>query len=809
MFNIAEYRTKRKPLSDYLPWAIFVQPGVILNKDGSFQKIYKFRGPDQDSSTQHELVAARHRFNNVMRQLGSNWCLHIEARRRKSQKYYKSDFPDAASAFFDRERQHSFEQNDNQYETDYFFSLTWLTPPDTKGKLEEIFYENLPKLGASDYRRYLSEFEATCHKVADSLQIFMPRFEPLDDAQTLTYLHDCISNRHVELRAPETAIYIDALITDTSLTCGRHPKLGDEYMDVLSFRGYPGSTLPGLLDVMDHLREEYRWVSRYIPFDKSEAEKEVKAVRRHWFAKRKSLGAILSEALWGQPSALEDTDAIHKAAQASEVLEALGVDAVSMGQFTPVVIVKDQDPKRLQEKVRYIQKVIESRGFVTKVERDNAVEAFLGSLPGHAYANPRRPLVTSLNLLDMIPSSCVWAGPEWNEHLDGPPLMVTKTKGNSQFRLSFHMGDLAHGLVIGPPGSGKSVFLSSIALQFLRYSGAQIYIFDKGRSSRAATLAAGGNFFDLGFGKDRNALSFQPFAQIDEEHERVWAFDWLLTILSREINVTPNIKELVWDALSALASQDARSRTFSILVSLVQSEEIKQALRPFVTGGALGQLLDANEDSLGYGAWQSFEMEDLMNTPSAIMPILSYLFHKLEKRFTGAPTLLILDEAWLFLDEPQFAEKIREWLKVLRKKNVSVIFATQQLSDVIKSSISSAIIESCPTRIFLPNPNARDRSVSSFYESFGLNKRQIEIISMAEPKRDYYYQSPKGCRLFELALGPIGLTLTASSSTEDHRLMDQILKAEPDDFLVKFLEEKGLRFHGHSQSGRGANEEAA
>ncbi len=793
MFNVSEYRKKTKPLSDYLPWALFIKPGILLNKDGAFQKIYKFRGPDLSSSTQHELVAARHRFNNTIRQLGSNWCLHIEARRRKSQKYYKSDFPVTAAALFDRERQHSFEKDKNQYETDYFFSLSWLTPKDTKGKIEEIFYENLPDLEASDYRRYLEEFESVCHKVEDSLQLFMPRFEALNDAQTLTYLHDCISNRHVKMRSPDVPMYIDALITDESLLCGRHPKLGDEYVDVISFRGYPGSTLPGLLEAMDHLAEEYRWVTRYIPFDKEEAEKHVKDIRRHWYAKRKGMGAILSEAFWGHPSALEDTDAINKAAQTNDVLEAIGVDAVSMGQFTPVVIVKDKDPNVLLEKVRYIQKVIESRGFVTKVERDNAVEAFLGSLPGHAYANPRRPLITSLNLLDMIPSSSVWAGPSWNEHLDGPPLMVTKTKGNSQFRLSFHMGDLAHGLVIGPPGSGKSVLLSSIALQFLRYPEGQVYIFDKGRSSRAATLSVGGNFFDLGnFDSDNPSLSFQPLSNIDDEQERAWASEWLISILQRDIVVTPETKRLLWDGLNALAAQNKSSRTLSVLAALVQSEEIKQALEPFVSGGALGKLLDADKDSFEYGSWQSFEMEGLMNTRSAVMPVLSYLFHKLEKRFTGSPTLLILDEAWLFLDEPQFSEKIREWLKVLRKKNVSVIFATQQLSDVINSNISSAVIESCPTRIFLPNPNARDKTVSHFYESFGLNSRQIDIISMAEPKRDYYFQSPEGSRIFELGLGPLELALVASSSPEDHAFMDEIVKREPENFLMRILESRGL-----------------
>ena len=195
-----------------------------------------------------------------------------------------------------------------------------------------------------------------------------------------------------------------------------------------------------------------------------------------------------------------------------------------------------------------------------------------------------------------------------------------------------------------------------------------------------------------------------------------------------------------------------------------------------------------------------------MNTKYAVMPVLSYLFHRLEQNFTGIPSLMILDEAWLFLDEPQFAEKIREWLKVLRKKNVSVIFATQQISDIAGSNIASAIIESCPSRVFLPNPNARDKTVSHFYESFGLNKRQIDIIAMAEPKRDYYFQSPAGSRVFELALGEIGLALTASSSMEDHLLMDEIMASGEGDFLQEFLRCKGLdpEGSGHSAKHRAA-----
>src|SRR5690606_30127056 len=140
-----------------------------------------------------------------------------------------------------------------------------------------------------------------------------------------------------------------------------------------------------------------------------------------------------------------------------------------------------------------------------------------------------------------------------------------------------------------------------------------------------------------------------------------------------------------------------------------------------------------------------------------VLPVLSYLFHRLEERFDGRPTLLILDEAWLFLDHPLFAARIREWLKTLRKKNVAVVFATQSLADIAGSSIAPAIVESCPTRIFLPNDRAIEQQMRETYEHFGLNPRQIEIISQATPKRDYYAQTARGNRLFELGLGPLAL----------------------------------------------------
>ena len=178
---------------------------------------------------------------------------------------------------------------------------------------------------------------------------------------------------------------------------------------------------------------------------------------------------------------------------------------------------------------------------------------------------------------------------------------------------------------------------------------------------------------------------------------------------------------------------------------------------------------------------------------NAVLPVLTYLFHRLEQHFDGRPTLLILDEAWLYLTESLFAAKIREWLKVLRKKNVAVVFATQSLSDIADSAIAPAIIENCLTRIFLPNAMALEARTRRVYESFGLSERQLEILQSAIPKREYYLQCREGNRLFELGLSDLELALCGASAPEDQTRITRVLDAAgPSGFAAAYLNEHGL-----------------
>jgi len=774
MFNLREYRNRPDRLSDFLPWAALIAPGVVLNKDGSFQKTFRFRGPDLASATRSELISITVQMNNVLKRLSGGWAIFAESQRVVSQEYPESKFPDLISLMIEEERK-GFFSSGKHYENNYYFTLLYLPPQEASDRFEKWIIQRDQEREKETYAAHLKTFLTEADRIFTLFKELMAEAEPLDDEETLTYLHSCVSPKRHRVRVPEIPMYLDAILADTPLIGGMEPRLGKHHLRVVSVMGFPGSSIPGILDNLNRLNFEYRWVTRFLPLDKMDALQEVNRYRKQWFAKRKGVMTLIRETVSQSESAMVDSDALNKSLDADAAAQELGDDLVSYGYFTAAVVVWDEDGTAVERKVRAIEKTINSLGFTVITETLNAVDAWLGSLPGHCRANVRRPLFSSLNLAHVFPLSAIWAGPQSNAHLNGPVLMYTQTPDGTPFRLSLHVGDVGHTMIVGPTGAGKSVLLATLAVQFRRYPNAQVYFFDKGGSCRALTAGVGGDFYDLA-DEDADTLSFQPLANIDDDNERSWAAEWIYDILRGEnVEITPDVKKLVWTALSSLATSPKEQRTITGLSLLIQDNGLRQALEPITINGAFGKLFDATFDNLDYGSWQCFEMEKLMNTPAAVPPTLSYLFHKLEQRFTGKPTMMILDECWLFLDNPIFAAKIREWLKVLRKSNVSVVFATQSLQDVACSPIAPVIAESCHTKIYLPNSNAGDERTAETYRTFGLNSREIEIISMATAKRQYYYKSTYGSRLFELALGPVALAYCAASSKEDQLMVKRLL----------------------------------
>ena len=768
MLNLAEYRKKTTSLADYLPWACLVGPGIVLNKDGSFQRTLRYRGPDLDSATEAELVSISARLNNVLKRFGAGWALFFEAERVPANQYPGARFADPASWLVDQERYAAFSADGAHHESRYFLTFLYLPPPEREAQAERFLYERSDATAVeAEPHAQLEWFVTETDRALQMLEAILPEAEALGDAETLAYLHGTISNKRQPVAVPPIPTHVDAILCDTPFLGGVEPKLGDQHLRVLTVLGFPNATTPGLLDALNDLGFAYRWTTRWIALDKTEATKHLTRLRRQWFAKRKSVGAVLREVMFNRETALVDPDADNKALDADEALQELGADDVAFGYLTTAIVVTDADAKQANEKLLAVERIINGRGFVTIRETLNAVEAWLGSLPGNPYANVRQPIVHTLNLAHMMPVSAVWAGPEMNRHLNAPTLMMTETRGSTPFRLDLHVGDVGHALIVGPTGAGKSVLLALLALQFRRFIGAQVIMFDRGRSARAATLAMGGESIELGL---EGTLSLQPLARIDEPGEIAFALQWVTALLTTEgVRVTPDVKDAVWTALQSLASAPKAERTLTGLAVLIQSSALVAALSPYTLEGAYGRLLDGSSEQLAGTDVLHFEMEALMQHKALIAPVLTYLFHRLEARFDGRPTLLILDEAWTFLDDALFAARIREWLKTLRKKNVAVVFATQSLADIERSTIAPALIESCPTRIFLPNDRALEPQARSRLRALrpqcapdrdlGARRAQARLLRPDRPRQPAVRAGPRAG-----GAGAVRLVLTRRSA---------------------------------------------
>ena len=757
---LKEYSEEKGKLSSYIPWICLIDKGVVLNKNGTLQKTLKYRGYDLDSSTVYELKNINAKLNDVIKRLGQGWSLNVEARRKRCTDYIEAKNEILAIDIIEKERKLNFLENEH-FESEYYLTIVQLIPTDNSKKVGEIFLEYAKKSEILD--KTLENFNKEFKKILNLFKEIFLEVTELDDEETYTYLHSCVSTKTDKVIVPEIPYAMANYLCDSDLVGGLKPKLRGKEIRCISIQGFPNYTVPGFFDVLNRLNIPYRWITRFLILSKLEALSKMERKYKNIFSQRLSLFQRVYAELTGEKeenSRKLNEDALNKANEVRTQIALTTGDYVSQGFYTCTLIVDGDSIDEVEERVDVISKTINNMGFITIEESINSVEAFLGSIPGNITNNIRMPILNTITLSHLLPVSSVWGGDSWNKHLNAPPLIYTKTKGSTPFRFNIHIEDIGHSAIVGPTGYGKSVLLGLIASSFMKYKDSRVYFFDKDASSRVLTYAVGGEFHDLG----NDELSFQPLAKIEIVEEKEWAYGWILEILEQEnVKVSPTQKEKIWKALDNLAKTPIELRTISNFYTSVNDREIKEALIPYKIGGALGKYFDSDKDTLNFSRWQVFEMNQVINNKKGITPLLSYIFRRIENSLDGNPCIIILDECWMFFDNPIFAAKIREWLKVLRKKNCSVIFATQELGDILNSKLFTTVLDACQTKVFLPNPNAFADNYIPIYEKFGLNKTEIEIISKATKKKEYYYKSTKGSRLFELDLKEKTLSLIASS----------------------------------------------
>lgn len=808
MVFLVPFRQSGPSFADLVPYAGLVANGVILLKDGSLMAGWYFAGPDCESSTDFERNDVSRQINAVLSRLGSGWMIQVEAVRIPTTNYPPDEncfFPDPVTHAIDAERRAHFERESGHFESQHALILTYRPPEPRRSGLMRYLYSDGGTRSASYADKALEMFQTSIREVEQYLATIISirrmvtqeveeeggrRVAKYDEL--FQFIRFCITCENHPIRLPAIPMYLDWLVT-AELQHGLAPTVENRFLGIVAIDGLPAESWPGILNALDLMPLTYRWSSRFVFLDAEEAKAKLERTRKKWQQKVRPF----FDQLFQTQSKAADQDAMLMVAETEDAIAEASSQLIAYGYYTPVIILFNKDSGKLQEQCEAVRRLVQGEGFGARIESLNATDAFLGSLPGNWYANIREPLINTRNLADLIPLNSVWSGspvaPCPFYPVRSPPLMQVAS-ASTPFRFNLHVDDVGHTLVFGPTGSGKSTLLALIAAQFRRYKGAQLFAFDKGRSMLPLTLAVGGDHYEIGAEPDRKTreLAFCPLSELSTDADRAWASEWIeMTVTLQGVTITPDYRNAISRQISLMAQ--SRGRSLSDFVSGVQMREIKDALRHYTLDGPMGQLLDAETDGLSLGAFQCFEIEELMNMGERnLVPVLTYLFRRIEKRLTGNPSLIVIDEAWLMLGHPVFRDKIREWLKVLRKANCAVILATQSISDADRSGIIDVLKESCSTKICLPNGAAREPGTREFYEKIGFNDRQIAIVASAVPKREYYVTSSEGRRLFDMALGPLTLSFVGASGKEDLKRIRALHSEHEADWPLHWIKQRGI-----------------
>lgn len=807
--TLRQYRSKDAGVADLLQYALPLEDGIILCKSGAFMAAWMYAGNDQTNLTNEEKEHTASLINAALRDLGNGYMLHIDAVRRAVPSYIErglSHFPDEVSKAIDEERRRFFESHGTMYEGYYVLTLTWFPPVLAQTKFVELMFDDdaEPQIETGRLEKLLSHFKKDISMLENNLScaLHLERLKAHPHTQedgSIRYYHDflshlqfCITGITQSIEVPTSMnTYLDAILGGQEFHSGTIPKIGHNFIQAVSIEGFPLASYPGMLETLNDMDVEYRWSNRFIFLDKHTAVSHINRFRKKW----KQLERGIIDVIFQTHNNI-NADAVAMTEDAQDAITEVQSGLVGAGYYTSTVILMHHDRTHLAHAALKLQQAIFNLNFATRVETINTIEAWLGSLPGHGVENVRRPCINTLNFADMIPLSTIWTGNKMAPCPLYPPaspaLMYGVTTGFSPFRINLHVRDVGHTILFGSTGAGKSTALATIIMQFRRYQGMKIFAFDKGMSLYAPTRACGGKHFVIN--GDTNSLQFAPLQYLETPADRSWAKEWINSILAlNNVHTSVEQRTKIGRALEQMAASP-EGRSLSDFTFHVQDTQISACLEEgYTLSGTIGALLDAKEDNLTMASFMTFELEMLMGLQDKfVLPVLLYLFRRIESALDGSPAIIVLDEAWLMLGHPVFAAKIVEWLRVLRKANCAVIMATQNLADAAKSSIFPIIVENTATKIFLPNPFARNEGIAPIYTRMGLNSKQIDIIATATPKHHYYLVSELGSRLFSLNLQPLALSFVAASDKESIHYIQKLESMYGDQWVDHWLATKKL-----------------
>lgn len=769
----ASWAKRESRAGDRLPYARHFDDQTLLLRDGSLMRMIKVPGlpfeTDDWEMLDHHLGVRETMMRSV---LDARFALYHHVVRRRVQVSLDGTFDDPFAEIVNTRWQNRIDVR-RLFVNEQILSLV-RRPARGKTGLVERWQR---RSNADDHAAELRELDAACTALSAALEPYGAR---------VLEIYERNSVRHSEPLEMLSAIYNGelrpALVPDDGVDLGHHIPYnrvsfgldaietrgpdGRRFAGLLSVKDYPDSTRAGLIDNLLRLPHELVLTESFAVTDRQIARERIDLALRRLRSADEEAGTERLEMLAAR--------------------DMLGAGQTGFGDHHLSLLVRAESLDKLDQAIAEGAAALSDIGAVAVREDINLEPCFWGQFPGNEAYVVRRALISTANAAGFLSLHGLPVGRASGNHW-GDCVTVLETTASTPYFFNFHEGDLGHFTVIGPSGSGKTVVLNFLAAQAQRFAPRTI-LFDKDRGSEIFVRASGGVYSRLIPGEPSG---LNPLQLPDTAVNRAFLREWMGVLLEA---TGPEEEKIIADAIDSCFDADPafrRLRHFKELLGGARRPvpgDLASRLQPWA-GGEHSWLFDNERDRIDLSARTiGFDMTALLDSARLRTPAMMYLFHRIDERLDGTPSMILIDEGWKALNDAVFSSRIRDWLKTLRKRNAVVGFATQSAHDALESRIASALVEQTATMIFTPNPKARDEDYCS---GFGLSHHELELIrALPVHSRCFLVRHANHSVVARLDLSGMGELLKIFSGREDSvRELDR-LRAElgdaPSDWLPHF-----------------------
>ncbi|MGB2621084.1 MAG: type IV secretion system DNA-binding domain-containing protein [Candidatus Acidiferrum sp.] len=547
--------------------------------------------------------------------------------------------------------------------------------------------------------------------------------------------------------------FLDYYLCESHLECHRgHLRLDDYYVRVLTLKEPSAQSFPLIFKRLLEVQANYYVVTEWKKEDAGKTRRIIQAKRRHFHNTKRSFISQVNLNDAAPQDVLLDDSKESQVRELGESIKEIELHGNYFGQFSLTVVIYDLDLAKVDRACAEFYKVFSVHDAQLYEEKYNLLNAFLAAVPGNHVFNLRYLYLLNTNYADFSFLFTLHCGDPRNRHLRQEYLAVLETNHHTPYFLNLHYRDVAHTMILGRTGAGKSFLLNFLITNLQKYA-PHTFIFDLGGSFESLARLFGGSYIRVGLESDDFKINPFSLPPTKENLDFLALFLKVLLQSSGTTELSPATERDLYHQIENLYSVAPALRTLGVLANTL-GHEMSDRLARWIRGGQFGFLFDNSEDTISFSQFQCFDFQGMSQYPEILEPLLFYILHRAnaviaDRQITQVFKAFFIDEAWVFLKNPSIQRYVVEALKTWRKHNAAMVLSTQSLDELRRSDILDVIIESCATKIFLANPDM-DREL--YRRQFHLNETEVELISNLIPKQQFLIKTPELAKVANLTV---------------------------------------------------------